>query len=140
MDILGKIDREIKRIDEKMLSQGTKEEQNARKEADMVDINAWAKKHNVDINKRIPKIGGDAYSAHLTNKEKKKLGIETLQQELEYWKPIQDNIMYHKKKAGAGQVGTLWRKKQGYKDIDHIQRYVSHRVEKLKDMIKSGRK
>lgn len=136
MDIIEKIDLYLN----EMMLDTKPAELRARKAEAMVDINKWAQKNNVDINKRLPRIGGDTYSAGLTKKEKKKLGITTNAMEVEHWKVVQNLLLYQKKKFAAGQIGTMWKYNMKYKDIVYLQRNVNSRVKTLKDMITRGKK
>lgn len=140
MDILEQIDEYLELNEAKMLDTGTAAEKRERKAAAMVDVDAWAKQKNIKFTRTLPRIPGGTYAAGLTKKELAKMGIKDHAEEAAYWKEVQQNLLYHKKKFAAGQVGTMWKSKQKYKDIVRLQKYVSNRERALKDMIAKKKK
>lgn len=102
-------------------------------DTDLTNLSIWAKTHGVDVTKRAPKVPQSTYSAHLTNKEKKKLKITDLQGELDYWLPVQNLLMYHKKKLAAGSMSPIQLKsKSNYKALSREIRLVKSKIADIK--------
>jgi hypothetical protein len=88
-----------------------------RKAVEMIEINKWAQKNNVDMTKRFPtakEVPIKGFAVHMTNKEKKKRGLVTLEDELDYWISIEKRMAYWKKVHNAGEI-TQNHKKSGTK-------------------------
>ena len=106
-------------------------------ETDKAALDAYAKKYGIKVSNRTPMIDYSGYSVHLTKKQKKKLGIGSIEDELEYWVKLSRTLMYHKKRLSVGSVSpTALRYNRKYQAARGGLSDVKSKIDRLKDKIK----
>lgn len=117
-----------------------KDEQEAlaslKKQEDLLDLSKYVKKFNIKPSNRIPKVPLSTYGVALTKKEKKKLDIQSLDQELEYWTNTSRVLLYHKKRLKVGEMSpTALRYNLKYKEAGELLWRVKNKMKDLKERI-----